>query len=104
VGSRVISIALMSSKGAANAADSVCARSVAETAPELVSSATKLLLAAVARLEISSAAACVSVPAMTSARAMPGSTAAVAMMVAGALLALSVVLSVESETAMNLSI
>jgi hypothetical protein len=62
-------------QGAPKAADMVCARSDAETAPEPVSSAMKLLRLACALREISSADFCPSLPAEISARASPGRAA-----------------------------
>ena len=72
LGRRWGSTASRSTRGAAKAADSVCARSAEDTAPEPTSSAMKLVLPPMALRYRSSAAFCGSLPAATRARPIPG--------------------------------
>src|SRR3954464_13169130 len=86
-----MSTASRSSNGAAKAADIVWARSAADTAPEPVSSAIKLLRLALALRYRSSAAFWPSLPADTRARARPGRASVGASEAAGSTAAISAI-------------
>src|SRR4051812_40493304 len=86
-----MSTASRSSNGAAKAADIVWARSAADTAPEPVSSAMKLLRLALALRYRSSAARWPSLPADTRARAKPGRASVGASEAAGSTAAISAI-------------
>ena len=73
-----MSSASTSNSGAENDCERMCAKSDAVMVPDSVSSAMKGLLLFLALRAISSAASCVSLPAMTKARPTPDSSAGVA--------------------------